>query len=194
MQCTAAARPGALQPAAAAAPTPTHRRGAALRVAADKGFSGAGGQKLPKQVKKSKRGKVASRPSPKLTLEQLEAEQAAYEQGLRQQRAAAAAAAESEDAEEAAADAYLGSSSSTVQYGSSTAVPEAVTDRMLKVRRAAAVGCMCGAAVGKLACPSGCSLACPVLSAEAAQPRAAAGVRRKRGCCLWHAPPRGARH
>ncbi|PSC76318.1 hypothetical protein C2E20_0864 [Micractinium conductrix] len=109
------------------------QRAATVRVAAqDKGFSGGAGQKLPKQVKKSKRGKVASRPSPKLTLEQLQAEQAQYEAAQRQEQrpaAGAAAAAADSDAEDAAPTT---SGNRNVEYGSTAAVPEVVTDRMLK--------------------------------------------------------------
>ncbi|EFN56986.1 hypothetical protein CHLNCDRAFT_143598 [Chlorella variabilis] len=95
-------------------------------------------------VPKSKRGKVASRPSPKLTLEQLQAEQAAYESQRQQQQQPPTAAAASSEEEEEGEELYYGGSSSggaggaggraggTVQYGSSDAVPEVVTNRMLR--------------------------------------------------------------
>ncbi|KAL4446716.1 hypothetical protein ABPG77_007960 [Micractinium sp. CCAP 211/92] len=133
VQCSA----GSL-PRAAAAAGSRRQRTAVLVVAQQKGFSGAAGQKLPKQVKKSKRGKVASRPSPKLTLEQLQAEQAAYEESLRQrqqQGAAAAGEADVDDDEEETVSyggAATGSGSRTVEYGSTAAVPEVVTNRMLR--------------------------------------------------------------
>ncbi|KAI7843214.1 hypothetical protein COHA_003194 [Chlorella ohadii] len=134
---TAAAACPALRPAAAASGGRQQQRQRCLRVAADKGFSGGQGQRMPKQVKKSKRGKVASRPSPKLTMEQLQADQAAYEEQLRQrqQEAAGSPAAPSSPAADSSAgsDAYGGGAGGrTVEYGSTAAVPEVVTDRMLK--------------------------------------------------------------
>ncbi|KAL4425387.1 hypothetical protein ABPG75_009403 [Micractinium tetrahymenae] len=142
VQCSAGLAP---RPAAAGSRRP---RAAVLVAAQQKGFSGGAGQKMPKQVKKSKRGKVASRPSPKLTLEQLQAEQAAYEDALRQQQqqpgagassaAAAAGAAGDEDdgavsyGGGAAPSSGGGGGSRTVEYGSAAAVPEAVTNRMLR--------------------------------------------------------------
>lgn len=115
------------------------RRSVVLVAAQEKGFSGGAGQKLPKQVKKSKRGKVASRPSPKLTLEQLQSEQAAYEEALRQRQqqgaGAASAVAAGDDEEEGAVSyggAAPGSGSRNVEYGSTAAVPEVVTNRMLR--------------------------------------------------------------
>lgn len=90
-------------------------------------------------TQKSKRGKVASRPSPKLTLEQLQSEQAAYEEALRQRQqqgaGAASAAAAGDDEEEGAVSyggAAPGSESRNVEYGSTAAVPEVVTNRMLR--------------------------------------------------------------
>ncbi|PRW33988.1 hypothetical protein C2E21_7297 [Chlorella sorokiniana] len=130
----AAAAGPVLRPAAAAAGGARHQRQRCLRVAADKGFSGGQGQRLPKQVKKSKRGKVASRPSPKLTIEQLQADQAAYEEQQRQrQQPAAGSSPSASSADDVPADAYSsGSGGRTVEYGSTAAVPEVVTDRMLK--------------------------------------------------------------
>ena len=87
---------------------------------------------------------MASRPSPKLTLEQLQAEQAAYESQRQQQQQPPTAAAASSEEEEEGEELYYGGSSSggaggaggraggTVQYGSSDAVPEVVTNRMLR--------------------------------------------------------------
>ena len=95
-------------------------------------------------LQKSKRGKVASRPSPKLTLEQLQAEQAAYESQRQQQQQPPTAAAASSEEEEEGEELYYGGSSSggaggaggraggMVQYGSSDVVPEVVTNRMLR--------------------------------------------------------------
>jgi hypothetical protein len=115
--------------------------------------------KLPAlPLQKSKRGKVASRPSPKLTLEQLQADQAAYEQQLQRQQqgqadAAAPTAADKQPAEATSVSSTAANPSSsssspsspprlggdgggrrggTVEYGNSDAVPEAVTNRMLK--------------------------------------------------------------
>ncbi|KAI3434879.1 hypothetical protein D9Q98_002933 [Chlorella vulgaris] len=139
-------------------PAAVVQRHRCLQVHAQKGFSGGQGQKLPKQVKKSKRGKVASRPSPKLTLEQLQADQAAYEQQIQRQQqgqadAAAPAAADKQPAEATSVSSTTANPSSsssspsspprlggdgggrrggTVEYGNSDAVPEVVTNRMLK--------------------------------------------------------------
>jgi hypothetical protein len=89
---------------------------------------------------------VASRPSPKRTLEELQADQAAYEAATLARRQGSAGSGSSGDAPAtpAAAPARLAatrsddfslpstSGSPTVEYGSAEAVPEAVTDRMLK--------------------------------------------------------------
>lgn len=92
-------------------------------------------------LQKSKRGKVSSRPSPKLTLEQLQAEQEAYEASLRQRQTAAgggsptgAQPAGQQDSGDDDPEIYLGSGSGgrTVEYGNAAAVPEVVTNRMLR--------------------------------------------------------------
>jgi hypothetical protein len=92
---------------------------------------------LSLSLQKSKRGKVSSRPSPKLTLEQLQAEQDAYEASLRQQQAAGGSAASGRAADERSDDdgeeMYLGGGGGrTVEYGNAAAVPEVVTNRMLR--------------------------------------------------------------
>ena len=62
-----------------------------------------------------------------------QAEQAAYEEQLRQRQQQAAGSSASSAAGNSAADAYgSGSGGRTVEYGSTAAVPEVVTDRMLK--------------------------------------------------------------
>lgn len=137
MQSCAVQCSGALLPPRPTAAARCQRpRSAVLVAAQQKGFSGGAGQKLPKQVKKSKRGKVASRPSPKLTLEQLQSEQAAYEEAQRQRQQQGAAAAAEGDSDDEEVVSYGGGAPSsagrTVEYGSTAAVPEVVTNRMLR--------------------------------------------------------------
>lgn len=95
------------------------RGGLAPPCAQQKGFGDASGQqqKSGQQVKVSKRGKTASRPSPELTLKQLQADEAAY-------RAQLEAAPQGQQQQQAAAD-------PDPDLGSQEAIPQAVSDRML---------------------------------------------------------------
>lgn len=87
----------------------------------------------PSPTQKSKRGKVASRPDLRLQMQQ---QQEAEEERQRLLGAQRPGAAQEEDDDDTADDVYMGSSSRNVEYGSTAAVPEAVTNRMLKrVRR-----------------------------------------------------------